>query len=67
MLQEGRGVTVASGPVRLNHDSGRVLCHAAIARQPESLVGRTFAHLSDRAELQLLRLMIDGSFVLVDL
>lgn len=31
---------VASGPVRLNHDSGRVLCHVAIARQPASVIGR---------------------------
>lgn len=32
--------TVAPGVVRLNHDSGRALCHAAIARQPASVIGR---------------------------
>lgn len=60
--------TVAPGPVRLNHDTGRALCHPAIGRQPASVLrDAPFAHLSNRAELQWLPPVIDGVSALVDL
>lgn len=38
MLRRGRDVMrFARGPVRLNHDAGRALCHPAIARQAASV------------------------------
>lgn len=59
---------VAPGPVRLNHDAGKALCHRPIARQPASVLwDGPFAHLSNRAKLQWLPSVTDEVFALVDL